>query len=47
LKRFLDVKLLAEKTGESLRGIMDRVTEKAKQTLSEGAGCGAGVERIS
>ena len=28
-----DVKRLADKTGESLRGIMDRVIEKAKQTL--------------
>jgi uncharacterized protein (DUF111 family) len=28
-----DVKHLADRTGESLRGIMDRVIEKAKQTL--------------
>lgn len=30
-----DVKRLADKTGESLRGIMDRVTEKARQTLNK------------
>lgn len=32
-----DVKRLADKTGESLRGIMDRVIENAKQTLGQEA----------